>query len=118
MAVGDRSYDPNMNGRRKVLRDIEFRRQMKLLEGVGRLVLVHLKEDYIVTDYAYILDTTYAHITRTLKDLEEFGLIESVKTGRTRRYRYTALGKKFAIHLRAVDNALIDLLRERTRQKK
>jgi len=51
-------------------------------------------------------DTTFAHTTNILSDMEEYGLIEFVSEGRVKYVKLTGMGKELVRSLRSVDGLL------------
>lgn len=51
-------------------------------------------------------DTTFAHTTNILSDMEAYGLIEFASEGRMKYVRLTSMGKEIARSLRSVDGLL------------
>lgn len=52
------------------------------------------------------LAATYSHIVRVIQKLEEYGLIESEKQGRTKFIKLTEKGEQVAHHLSGLEMAL------------
>jgi DNA-binding MarR family transcriptional regulator len=57
-------------------------------------------------DISKALAATYSHIVRVIQKLEEYGLIESEKQGRTKFIKLTERGEQVAHHLSGLEMAL------------
>jgi len=57
-------------------------------------------------DVSKALAATYSHIVRVIQKLEEYGLVESEKEGRTKFIKLTELGQQVANHLQGLQMAL------------
>ena len=57
-------------------------------------------------DISKALAATYSHIVRVIQKLEQYGLVESEKEGRTKYVRLTELGQQVAHHLEGLEMAL------------
>lgn len=57
-------------------------------------------------DISKALAATYSHIVRVIQKLEEYGLIESKKEGRTKHIKLTELGQQVAHHLEGLEMTL------------
>lgn len=68
-------------------------------------------------DISKALAATYSHIVRVIQRLEEFGLVESTREGRTKYIKLTELGQQVAHHLEGLDMALKNV-HEETQKKK
>jgi len=51
-------------------------------------------------------DTTFAHTTNILSDMEAYGLIEMASEGRMKYVKLTAMGKELARSLKSIDGLL------------
>lgn len=51
-------------------------------------------------------DTTFAHTTNILSDMESYGLVEFVSEGRIKYVKLTSTGKEVARSLKAIDDTL------------
>ena len=63
-------------------------------------------------DISKSLAATYSHIVRVIQKLEEYGLIESEKEGRTKYIKLTETGQQVAHHLEGLEMALKNINEE------
>jgi DNA-binding MarR family transcriptional regulator len=63
-------------------------------------------------DISKALAATYSHIVRVIQKLEEYGLIESEKEGRTKYIKLTETGQQVAHHLEGLEMALKNISEE------
>jgi len=57
-------------------------------------------------DISKVLSATYSHIVRVIKKLEDYGLIQSERQGRTKFVTLTPLGKEVSEHISALNESL------------
>jgi len=78
-----------------------------LQDKPARILLEMGKSDRTYpADISKALAATYSHIVRVIQKLEEFGLVESEKEGRTKYIKLTELGQQVAHHLQGLEMAL------------
>lgn len=63
-------------------------------------------------DISKALAATYSHIVRVIQKLEEYGLVESEKEGRTKYIKLTEMGQQVAHHLEGLEMTLKNLQEE------
>jgi DNA-binding MarR family transcriptional regulator len=78
-----------------------------LQDKPARILLEMTKQERTYpADISKALAATYSHIVRVIQKLEEFGLVESEKEGRTKYIKLTELGQQVAHHLEGLEMAL------------
>jgi DNA-binding MarR family transcriptional regulator len=67
-------------------------------------------------DISKALAATYSHIVRVIQKLEEYGLVESEKEGRTKFIKLTETGQQVAHNLEGLEMALKNISEEAERK--
>ena len=69
---------------------------------LGMLVTIYEKESIYASNLSKIVDCTYSHVVKVLKEFNKYGLVEFKKEGRIKRVVLTKKGKEVAKHIKLI----------------
>jgi len=90
-----------------------------LQDKPARILLEMTRNDRTYpADISKALAATYSHIVRVIQKLEEYGLVESEKEGRTKYIKLTELGQQVAHHLEGLEMTLKNMNEEAEKKER